>query len=852
MVNIKKDSFSLNKFFLRFLILLMGSLCLLSSVYSIDDAELSWSMDTSTNPIYDDSGNNKEGSITGATYINSGALLGSGSYNFNGDDYISVNHNYNTQYLTASIIIKPNSVSQGTALLMGQYDTAGKRAWKVDLNGDEIGLIITNGGVGACKNWITNNLNIIPNNIYQIDFTFNSGNPKIYVNGNEITSFTKNTDDLCGNNFFNTDVPTMIGGVFLSGNPTGQYNGVLDQFMIYNRVLSSEEITQKYLKNPYDLVPNGIQTDIQEFYNSSNIDIEINTSNTGNLSYSLNNGTLTNICNNCNTTTLSLNSLSEGVQSILFESVDENGAVNTTQTFNIDLTNPSLDVNITEINSYVLNLSSKVSYNDSNLNSCTVSGDYDGTCQDIITFTTNGNKSLFFNVSDLAGNINTTNISFLVNPTQYIYFENSTNDKLTNFTINNQSYNSYFQFNIYDYGLGPQNFTFRKGGYKEFNFNINITNTSNINTTYYPEAPFINISIKDLLSGNLATKDDFTLVVYNENDDISKTYEITNNNVFQFRNFYAVNKNLVLNLVDKNDTVITNKEIVAPFKDTNINFYTTTESTLVKNFEVLNKNLRKIKFEDVKLYAYLKNGEFVHLATKETDIDGTVSFNVVQSKIFYTVCHTDQDNDQACLNQIAFDDIKDDYQIIHLSNIKGNTRNVLEYLEWSIDEEKTNTTSKILFYYEDKQTNVDSFCYDVSRIKNNTITFSESKCSNNYEGLLTQTYSLSNNEVLEYSFYYVMDNQSYLLNKFTSYPTSQAIDYFSSLGIFNLLFLLVSLGVMGFLLNTDDFDIYTVGFLGIMLVISLIQAYFNKDYISLGTWSFMAMQKFFVYIVRAD
>ncbi len=612
----------------KLFLVLMGSMCLLSATFgALDNAEVSWSMDTSTSPVPDDSENSKTGLITGATHITNGALLGSGSYSFNGNDYISVNHNYNTQYLTSSIIIKPSSVTQGTALLMGQYDTAGKRAWKVDLNGDEIGLIITNGGVGACKNWITNGVNIIPNNIYQIDFTFDSGNPKIYVNGNEITSFTKNTDDSCGNNFFNTDVPTMIGGVFLSGNPTGQFNGVLDQFMIYNRVLSSEEITQKYLNNPYELNPNGIQTDIKEFYNSSNIIIQINTSNTGNLSYSLNNGTLTSICENCNTTNLSLNSLSEGVQSILFESVDENGAINTTQNFTIDTTNPTINNSLDlEINSYVFDLN--FSCNDSNIDSCIIEFDDENkTSNDTTkTFTTNGNKTYTIYAKDLAGNqITETGVVF-VNP----YAQVKINDNVRSIFVEDFSFGTYTDDSgillipYYDLGLGTHEFEFIKSGYDTKNFSLEFTNSNQINTT-------LNV---DPVS--------FSLVVYEESSPSSLiTFDLiiqdSQGNIFEYLSQTNFSK-----YYDEMPTGELTLTIDAPNYDkrkifTSISEFTTTSHVVyLENdtiadpvvFRVLETD-KNTPIEDVVFnFKKIINGEKVSVAQAKTDAQGFTAFNM--------------------------------------------------------------------------------------------------------------------------------------------------------------------------------------------------------------------------------
>jgi len=167
-------------------------------------------------------------------------------------------------------------------------------------------------------------------NWHHIVMVYGGGYSKIYIDGSESVSAssTGTLRSFSGGsqhwNWNNAVTPTE--------------NMEFSAVRFWNKEISSSEVTELYASGigcSYDgssftcgsSTPT-INHNVSDFYNSQNISIALNTSTNTNMSYSLDNGNLTNICSDCNLTTLNLNYLSEGSHSIIFESTDENGHEN--------------------------------------------------------------------------------------------------------------------------------------------------------------------------------------------------------------------------------------------------------------------------------------------------------------------------------------------------------------------------------------------------------------------------------------------------------------------------------------------------------------------------------------------
>jgi len=89
---------------------------------------------------------------------------------------------------------------------------------------------------------------IEPNVWYHACFTHDGSKLKLYVNG-----ILVNTVDAIGNIYLN-NINVEIGKV--AGLPTGYFNGIIDEVLIYNRALSEEEIKKLYynsLENKFNI-----------------------------------------------------------------------------------------------------------------------------------------------------------------------------------------------------------------------------------------------------------------------------------------------------------------------------------------------------------------------------------------------------------------------------------------------------------------------------------------------------------------------------------------------------------------------------------------------------------------------
>lgn len=223
-----------------------------------------------------------------------------------------------------------------------------------------------------------------------------------------------------------------------------------------------------------------------------------------NMSYVLNNGSENSICNDCNNTILNIIGI-EGLNNITFISNNGNPETNTTENFTIDTTNPTITNNIPlESNSYSFN-GSWFSCSDTNIDLCYVEiNGFNQSSGSDFTLNNNGNLTYTITATDLAGNSATDSGVLFVNPYQYFYFEETDTTPITNFDFGGQTFTNYAQFLTYDLGLGTSSLTFEKVGYQTQTFNITLTNTSNINTTY------INSNAKIII--NMLRKNDSTVI----------------------------------------------------------------------------------------------------------------------------------------------------------------------------------------------------------------------------------------------------------------------------------------------------------------------------------------------------
>jgi len=276
-----------------------------------------------------------------------------------------------------------------------------------------------------------------------------------------------------------------------------------------------------------------IEANIQDFYDTTNITINLTTNPTENtnMSYLLDNFSVTptSICNNCNQSQLNLTNLSEGAHSILFTSENSDGQENSTYNFTIDTINPTITFNNnTEFNDgYTFNISQQlnVTCRDKNLANCTIYWDDNTT-----TFSTTGNfteEKTFINngyhtftieaIDYVDSHINKSGRIFM-NPYQYFNFEPPTGTKIYNFTFGGEFFEETARFKIFD--LVSENnlptsktLTFEKSGYESTNITISFNSTSEYNQTNTITLAKIVVHIYDRQTENLLTNNvELTLI----------------------------------------------------------------------------------------------------------------------------------------------------------------------------------------------------------------------------------------------------------------------------------------------------------------------------------------------------
>ena len=194
-------------------------------------------------------GNTNNGTINGALLTSDIFGVSNNAYVFDGvSNYIDLPNNfYGGQTATVvSFRLRFKVSSNGDFYI-----------WNKDGSWLEAGIYTTlNGEFGifwAYPNQyngiVTSNGSIVPNIWYDAVVIINGPNSKIYLNGNEQTGVTISNPS---NSIGFSDAGTCGSGINRFGfkktscSPANYFNGILDEFMLYDRVLTQQEITQLY------------------------------------------------------------------------------------------------------------------------------------------------------------------------------------------------------------------------------------------------------------------------------------------------------------------------------------------------------------------------------------------------------------------------------------------------------------------------------------------------------------------------------------------------------------------------------------------------------------------------------
>lgn len=607
------------------------------------------------------------------------------------------------------------------------------------------------------------------------------------------------------------------------------------------------------------------------YFNTTNIQINttvLNTTTNGNVNqtaylYYATNGTFINstqyATNNLNGT-LNYNSLTDNIYIIWFRAF--NNVTNVTignYTLTKDTNAPTITNNI-NATYYAYNISGfNSSCIDTNLLYCniTINGQTKSLNTTSFNFTTNGNQSYNITALDLAGNTNTTTGVTLVNPYAYVYFVDSSSNPITNFVVNGTNYTNYFNTTIYPLGLGTHTFNFSKSGYINTSFTLTFNSTSTINQTLTINTAYINIYLYDVVTELLITPNNYSIFFFDLNNSISQLYTITNNNTISFLNPYSSSVTAQINLFNTTNSLLSTRNIINPNVNVTIDLYVnpTTSTILTKTYTIYTADLVPIQNSDVNLYANVNNSNnFVLQTTKQTNLYGEVTFDILPNTLVYNICNT-YNVAQKCDNARVFDTTTAAYSIVHdsTSNFTA-TVNILSSIQYTIFENKSINWTLITFTFDDTSLTTERFCFNVSRVLNNSESFVGLECMDSYTGQISQNYSLLENSYLKFTFIYYDDitEAPAILKTLNSYYPYNFIEQIKELGILNYIFLAVIFIIVGLVLDLKNRPFYSIGFLGATLFVYALQSYLNSEFMLISIWGMLLINHLLFWYVNTE
>lgn len=218
-----------------------------------------WSFDDPANPGRDDSGNGNDGTVYGATWITPGKV--NSALSFDGvDDYVDVPSAANLRVIegfTVATWVYPRDISSLEQIFVSHLAEGG---WGFQLglvrqlvpteesSKSMLSFIFYNGTgwVSETTGFLQTNPSILLTDRWShvvATYSESAGvtTTKIYVEGAETTYTGPNTFSStiqwgAGSSYFN--IGSNLGGAFLQR----EFNGIIDEVRIYNRVLSDSEI----------------------------------------------------------------------------------------------------------------------------------------------------------------------------------------------------------------------------------------------------------------------------------------------------------------------------------------------------------------------------------------------------------------------------------------------------------------------------------------------------------------------------------------------------------------------------------------------------------------------------------
>ena len=187
-----------------------------------------------SNMVYDCSGYGNNGTIQGNITWSSNTPKYSGSYRFDGTNYIKTNYSASMSELSCSFWVKPSSQNGGYSIIASNYNNPPSGFW-IAVNCENSGLWFYNGA------YVTGN-SLLSNDVwYHGVFTYNKGIGKWYLNGELVT-----TADISSKGTSLTISSLSIGNSYTGTAWNTKFYGSISDFRIYATCLSDEDVKGLY------------------------------------------------------------------------------------------------------------------------------------------------------------------------------------------------------------------------------------------------------------------------------------------------------------------------------------------------------------------------------------------------------------------------------------------------------------------------------------------------------------------------------------------------------------------------------------------------------------------------------
>ena len=323
-----------------------------------------WTMDNATNEsFYDESGLDNHLKVQGdVLQFPNGKFVSMSTFDGTGD-YLDISNltNSNETYFSAFTWVK-SSIQSGTIGGVYEWGDYGQ-SWLMEVRNSGLAVRIGDDSLNVDAKNYNSTIDIANGNWHHVGFTYDGSTNtlKLYINGTEDAAVDRIVDNST-NQITNVAYNFSIGCIFNYGLPEAFFNGQIDEFIIFNRSLSSTEVQALYNSSQYNLERQLNLSNGSYSYTAMAVDSSGN-QNSNTLSFTVNvSSNTTNITNDTIAPSVTLISPANGTSA---PPTFYNFTFNVSDTSNISACNlifdGALSANHTTVNKSIINVMNKSS-----------------------------------------------------------------------------------------------------------------------------------------------------------------------------------------------------------------------------------------------------------------------------------------------------------------------------------------------------------------------------------------------------------------------------------------------------------------------------------------------------------